>query len=542
MRIMRVRSRERHTRGRGKIAANRAQKQTKEKRPTRPNKRECRHAAQPKTKKMLEKLAKQTAIYGVSTIVVRLLSYLLTPIYTYVFGRAAYGVVTDVYALIPFALVLLSMGMESSYFRFSAKAEAEGGTADEIRKRKRHLFATTWGATLVTSTIFFIVVALLRSDVARVMGEAYVGHEEYILMVAAIIFFDVATMIPFARLREQGRAVKFVLLKVCNVAINVALTVAFLAMGLFESDFGVGWVFVTNLVASIATMLLILPTTERTLPRIDMRQLRLILAYSLPLLIGGIAGTANEFIDRQMIKYIIPEDSMAQLGVYGAICKIAVVMTLFTQMYRFAAEPFFLSNFSKEEFKESNAAALKYYVMVSMMIFLGIALFRDLFALIVGRNFREGIFILPVILGGNVLAGVWLNLSFWYKREEKTRFAVYVTFVGLAFTVAMNLLLLPRWGYYGAAWARFIAEAAMVVVSYYLNRRFFPTPYDVRRIAEYVVLGVGLFFVSEALLPYLGVVMQYGVNIVIFATFAAYAVWREKIDVKAMLCTALRRR
>ena len=491
---------------------------------------------------MLEKLAKQTAIYGVSTIVVRLLSYLLTPIYTRVFGQAAYGIVTDVYALIPFALVLLSMGMESSYFRFSAKAEAEGGSKEDIAKRKRHLFATTWGATLVASSIFFVLIALFREDVARLMGEAYVGHEEYILMVATIIFFDVAAMIPFSRLREQGRALRFVALKACNVVINVGLAVIFLAVGLFDTEFGVGWVFVTNLVASVATLLLILPTTERTVPRIDGRQLRLILAYSLPLLIGGIAGTANEFIDRQMIKYIIPDDAMSQLGIYGAICKIAVVMTLFTQMYRLAAEPFFLSNFTKEEFVESNAAALKYYMMASMLIFLGIALFRDVFALIVGRDFREGIFILPVILGGNVLAGVWLNLSFWYKREEKTRFAVYVTFVGLIFTVVMNLLLLPRWGYYGAAWARFIAEAAMVAVSYYLNRRYFPTPYDVRRIAEYVVLGIALFVLSEALLPYVGVVMRYGVNIVIFATFVAYAVWREKIDVKALLRTALRRR
>ncbi|MBQ7963897.1 MAG: oligosaccharide flippase family protein, partial [Alistipes sp.] len=183
---------------------------------------------------MLEKLAKQTAIYGVSTIVVRLLSYLLTPIYTRVFGQAAYGIVTDVYALIPFALVLLSMGMESSYFRFSAKAEAEGGTPEEIRRRKRKLFATTWGATLVASTIFFALIALFRSDVARLMGEAYVGHEEYILMVAAIIFFDVATMIPFSRLREQGRALKFVVLKACNVVINVGLAVLFVAIGLFD--------------------------------------------------------------------------------------------------------------------------------------------------------------------------------------------------------------------------------------------------------------------------------------------------------------------
>ncbi len=492
---------------------------------------------------MLEKLAKQTAIYGISTIVVRLLSYLLTPLYTRVFGQVAYGIVTDVYALIPFALVLLSMGMESSYFRFAAKAEAEGGTAEEVRGKKRHLFATTWGATLVASSLFFVAVVLLREPIACLMGEAYVGHEEYVVLVASIILFDVATMIPFSRLREQGKALKFVLLKACNVVINVSLAVVFQATGLFESAFGVGWVFVTNLVASVATFLLILPTTERTIPRIDGRQLRLILAYSLPLLVGGIAGTANEFIDRQMIKYLLPEDiSMAQLGIYGAITKIAVVMTLFTQMYRLAAEPFFLSNFTKEEFVESNAAALKYYMMASMMIFLGIALFRDVFALIVGRDFREGIFILPVILGANVLAGVWLNLSFWYKREEKTRFAIYVTFVGLAVTIVANVVLLPRWGYYGAAWVRFVAEAAMVAVSYYLNRRYFPTPYDVRRIVEYVVLGVALFFASEALLPYVGQAMGYVANVAIFSLFVAYAVWREKIDLRAMMRSVLRRK
>ena len=492
---------------------------------------------------MLEKLAKQTAIYGISTIVVRLLSYLLTPLYTRVFGQVAYGIVTDVYALIPFALVLLSMGMESSYFRFAAKAEAEGGSEEDVRRKKRHLFATTWGATLVASSLFFVAVVLLREPIARLMGEAYVGHEEYVVLVASIILFDVATMIPFSRLREQGKALRFVMLKACNVVINVSLAVAFQATGLFESAFGVGWVFVTNLVASVATFILILPTTERTIPRIDGRQLRLILAYSLPLLVGGIAGTANEFIDRQMIKYLLPEDiSMAQLGIYGAITKIAVVMTLFTQMYRLAAEPFFLSNFTKEEFVESNAAALKYYMMASMVIFLGIALFRDVFALIVGRDFREGIFILPVILGANVLAGVWLNLSFWYKREEKTRFAIYVTFVGLAVTVVANVIMLPRWGYYGAAWARFVAEAAMVAVSYYLNRRFFPTPYDVRRIVEYVVLGVALFFVSEALLPYVGQLMGYVANVVIFSLFVAYAVWREKIDLRAMMRSALRRK
>ena len=410
---------------------------------------------------MLEKLAKQTAIYGISTIVVRFLSYLLTPLYTYTFTQAEYGVVTDIYALIPFALVLLSMGMESSYFRFAAKAEAEceakgeGDIQQLIRAGKRRVFATTWGATIVAAAIFFVVVMGLRGGVAKVMGPAYELHPEYITLVACIILLDVATMIPFSRLREQGRALTFVGLKALNVLTNVGLAILFALLGLFDSEFGVGWVFVANLVASVITLAAILPTTERTRPTIDRALLKRIFAYSLPLLIGGVAGTAGEFIDRQMIKYILPEDvAMAELGVYGAITKIAVVMTLFTQMYRFAAEPFFLSNFRKEEFVESNAAALKYFVMASMAIFLGIALLRDFFALIVGRDFREGIDMLPIILGSNVLAGVWLNLSFWYKREERTRYAVYVTFVGLAVAVVMCLLLVPRMGNYGAAWAR----------------------------------------------------------------------------------------
>ena len=484
---------------------------------------------------MLEKLAKQTAIYGISTIVVRLLSYLLTPLYTRVFGQVAYGIVTDVYALIPFALVLLSMGMESSYFRFAAKAEAEGGDDKElIRAGKRRVFATTWGATIVAASLFFAVVMLLSGGVAKVMGPAYVAHPEYIVLVVLIILLDVATMIPFSRLREQGRALTFVGLKALNVFVNVGLAILFMLMGLFESNFGVGWVFVANLAASIITLIAILPSTERTRPTIDRQLLKRIFAYSLPLLIGGVAGTAGEFIDRQMIKYILPEGvAMAQLGVYGAITKIAVVMTLFTQMYRLAAEPFFLSNFRKEEFVESNAAALKYFVMASMAIFLGIALLRDVFALIVGRDFREGIDMLPIILGSNVLAGVWLNLSFWYKREERTRFAMYVTFVGLAVAVVMSLVLVPKMGNYGAAWARFAAEAAMVAVSYYLNRRYFPTPYDLGRIAEYVALGVGLYLLSEFTVgdcP--NMVLRYGVNIALLAVYAGYAVWREGVLIK----------
>ena len=489
---------------------------------------------------MLEKLAKQTAVYGISTIVVRFLSYLLTPYYTRIFGQETYGIVTDIYALIPLALTLLTMGMESSYFRFSAKAEEAGG---DVRAAKRRLFATTWGVTSLAAVVFFVLVASFRNGVAGLMGEAYAAHPEYVVWVGLIILFDVWACIPFSRLREQGRALLFVGIKALNVVMNVALAVAFGVAGLFATEFGVGWVFVANLIASVVTWLVILATVDRTVPKINWALLAAVFAYSLPLLVGGLAGTANEFIDRQLIKYLVPEGAMAQVGIYGAITKIAVVMMLFYQMYRLAAEPFFLSNFKKSDFVQMNAAALKYYVMASMLIFLGIALFRDVFALIVGRDFREAIFILPVVLGANVLTGVWLNLSFWYKREEKTSLAIVVTGAGLVSMLVFGFWCIPVWGYYGAAWARLASESTMVAVSWWLNRRFYPTPYDWRRIGEYVAAALAVFAVCEAVTACGGnKLIAYAFNIVLFAAYALYLVRRERIDVAALVKAALKRK
>ncbi|MBO5017742.1 MAG: polysaccharide biosynthesis protein [Alistipes sp.] len=482
---------------------------------------------------MLEKLAKQTAIYGISTIVVRFLNYLLTPYYTRIFDQGEYGIITDIYALIPFALVLLSMGMESSYFRFTTRAEEAGG---DVAAGKRKVFATTWGITALAAILFFAVVWLLNAPISKAMGADYVAHPEYVTIVAAIVMVDVWTMIPFSRLREQGRAVRFVLLKALSVLLNVGLAIGFGVAGLYSTTFGVGWVLIANLAASVITLIALLPTTNGIVPRIDFPLLRKIFVYSLPLLISGIAGTANEFVDRQMIKYLAPgDDAMEQLGIYGAIVKIAVVMTLFTQMYRLAAEPFFLSSFKKEEFKEANAASMKYFVMASMVIFLGIVLFRDLFALIVGRSFREGIDILPIVLASNVLAGIWFNLSFWYKREEKTKYAAYITFLGLAVTLGLSFLLVPKMGYRGAAWVRLIAEAAMVVWSYILCRRHYPIPYDLKRIGEYVLLSAAIYCASEFAFVGVNATIHTALNGVLFMVAIAYAIWREKIDVRGLI-------
>lgn len=489
---------------------------------------------------MLEKLAKQTAVYGISTIAVRFLSYLLTPFYTRVFGTETYGVVTDVYALIPFALVLLSMGMESSYFRFAAKAEAEGG---DVAAKKRRLFAACWGASFYAALLFCLAVIVFRTTVSRWMGPIYELHPEYVVLVACIILFDVWGIIPFSRLREQGRSATFVAFKALNVTVNVALAFAFGFAGLYNTALGVGWVFVANLAASVATWLAILRTTDGVKPKIDRAVLAVVLVYSLPLLVSGVAGTANEFLDRQMIKYLVPEGAMDQLGIYGAITKIAVVMMLFTQMYRLAAEPFFLANYKKSDFVTMNAAAMKYYLMASMLIFLGIALYKEFFSLIVGPDFRQGIFILPVVLGANVLSGIWLNLSFWYKREERTSLAMWVTFTGLLFAVGANLWLVPRWGYYGAAWARFISETAMVAVSYVLMRCCYPVPYQLGRMAEFTVLALAVFFASEAVGGWTeSTGIRYGVNTLLLAGYVLYLIRRERIDVAALAGSITKRK
>ncbi len=501
---------------------------------------------------MLEKLAKQGAIYGVSTILGRLLSYLLTPYYTRLFVEEEYGIITDLYSIIPFALVLLTMGMESSYFRFSTRAKEEanaiGGAAEQIEKfvkdKQRTLFATTWGATITLAALFTLCVALFRDPINTVMGQAYVMQPSMVVVVAFIIFFDVISCVPFSRLREQGDAKKYVILKLFNIVLQVGLAIAFGVAGLFATPFGVGWALVANLIASIVTFAVLTLSSPLVMPRINWVLLVAIFGYSIPLLISGIASTATEFIDRQMIKYMTPEtNAMAQLGIYGAITKIAVVMTLFTQTYRLAAEPFFLSEFKREEFVESNAATMKYYVMATMAIFLFIALFKDLFALIVSADFRQGVYILPVILCSNMLMGIWMNLSFWYKREEKTKYALYITLSGLATTVIANMILIPRHGYFGAAWGRLICECVMVAYSYYLCRKHYPIPYDLGRIAQYFVLGGGLYAASVYLSSTCSNAwVNYSASIALLAGYCIFAVWRERIDVGRLLQSIIKRR
>lgn len=491
----------------------------------------------------MKRLAGQTATYGISSVVGRLLGYLLVPYFTRIMTKAQFGEYTDMYALIPFALIVLTLGMESGYFRFAGKASTE--------EEKRRVFATAWGIVTLVSAVFMATVLMFKGGIATLTD--YTHNPSFIWIVGTIITVDAVSAIPFARLREQGRAVRYVILRLVSVIINIGFTVFFFSWlpflaekgiltSIWSPGFGVGYALVANLAASAITFLMLLPSCDRIAPRISGKLLRSMFLFSLPLLVSGIAGTANEFIDRQMIKYLMPTgESMEALGVYGAVVKIGVVMLLFTQMYRLAAEPFFLAEFKGDDFRKSNAEAMKYYVIVSVFIFLVIALYSDVFALIVGTDFRVGIYILPVVLVANMLSGVVLNLSFWYKQLGRTWMAIWITGTGLLFTVVFNVILVPKLGYYGAAIARLICEIAMVALSYALCRRYYPISYDLKRIGGYVLAGAALYG-AGILAADLAVWPRYFLCLVLIAAFLAYAVKREKIDLKALTRSVVKRK
>ncbi len=479
---------------------------------------------------MLRKLVGQTAIYGISTVGVRLLNYGLSFVFTWVMTRKQLGVYTDIYSLIPFLLVILTMGLETGFFRFFSKAE----TAEE----RKNVFQTLLGAVFVVGTLFFILLLIFLKPVAGWMK--YPDMPSYVWLMGAIVWLDVLTSIPFAKLRAENRAVRFVAIRFFSVVINIALCL-FFYYGLpripalaawWDPGYGPGYAFIANLIQSFAALLLLLPTMKGCVPRIDRKLLKTVFLYSLPLLIAGIPGVANEFIDRQLLKFLLPDGVWEQaLGGYGVVTKLAVIMTLFVQMYRYGAEPFFLANFKKDEFQRTNAEAMKYFVAVCVFIFLGITYFADVIALILGPQFRSDMYLLPIVLLANVFAGIVLNLSFWYKHSGLTKFAVVITGTGLVVTVVLNLLLIPRIGSLGAAWARLVCEVIMVVVSYGLCQKYFPIPYNLKRIGLYFVLGALLYGAGMLANEHLPRAASVAVDLLLLAGFAIFVLKKEKIKI-----------
>ncbi len=458
---------------------------------------------------MLQKLFSQTAIYGVSATLAKFLNYLLTPFLTRVLSEEVYGELSYLYAIIPFANVVLTLGFSSGYFRFA------GREASEAEEKK--LFTTLWGTVSLFALIF------------SGAGMLFFPSEAFVLMFALILVDNICAL-PLSLLRQRGKALYYTVANVSSVVVNVLLCMWFYTSS--ESASGSAtWALLANLIASSVTLVMVAPYAIGMLSRgVSIDVLRKVGGYSLPLMVAGIMGVASDFIDRQMLRWVLPEEvALEQLGVYSAAAKIAALMVIFRQIYSLGAEPFFLQNFKKDDFAKLNAAALKYFVGVGVAIFLSLALFSDVFARIVGANFREGMALLPILLAANLFAGVLVNLSFWYKVADKTKYAIIVTLCGVTLSVVLNLVLIPTMGYAGAAWARISAMTIMVLVSYYLGQKYFPVRYDLRSVFTYLLLGALLFSAGYLTAEIENSWVRYATNLALVILYTLFFVRRENL-------------
>lgn len=451
----------------------------------------------------IRKLAGQTVIYGFGTVVPRFLNYaLLTPFYTYILGREQYGVVTELYAWMVLALVILTYGMETTYFRFAGKkAPAET------------VYSTALVSLFFTSAFFIMAVSLFITPVSGFLG--YAQHPEYIRMFAWIVAVDAFSAIPFAWLRNNNRARTFSILKIINVAVTIVTVFFFLKTAptmaergnelifkIYDPEMQVGYVFVANLAGSVVTLLLLLPYVVKIRPAFDRKLFRQMLAYSWPLLVGGMAGSLNEVLDKILLRRLIGgAEGLATVGLYGAGYKVGVLMSLFIQMYRFAAEPFFFEKAGSREARETYAVTMKYFVITALILFLVINLYIEALQIIIGPLFRESLVVVPIVSMGYLLLGIFINQSIWYKVDDRTIYGAWITLVGAAVTVIVNLLFVPRFGYIAAAWAHVACYLSMVAVSYAVGMKYYPIKYETLKIVLYILLAVALLALSRVLAP-----------------------------------------
>ncbi|MCK9617222.1 MAG: oligosaccharide flippase family protein [Lentimicrobiaceae bacterium] len=482
----------------------------------------------------LKQLAGQTAIYGLPTIVGRLLNYFLVPLYTYMLPTHEYGIVTELYAYVAFIFVILTYGMETAFFRFA-----------QTEENKSRVYNTAVSSLIVTTT-FFVLITLLFSGNIAVWME-YGNHSEYIRWFVLILAFDALSAIPFARLREQNKAMRFALIKSINISINIAFNLFFILLcPLLYNELGEGWartalgyiyrpdnmvsyIFISNLIASSITLLMLLPEIKSVHFCIEKDLWRKMLKYALPLMIFGMAGIVNETFDRILLKHLLPDtvNKMSELGIYGACYKLSILMTLFIQTFRYAAEPFFFSHSKNTDARGLYAKVMLYFVIVCSLIFLLVMLYIDIALYFVGKDYRVGAPVVPILLVANLFLGVFYNLSIWYKLTGQTLYGAYLAIFGAIVTLVANFLLVPRFGYMGAAWGHFICYGSMMVLSYYFGQKYFTVNYNLPKILGYLGMAVGFYFLSR-LFGNLALSVKLIVNTLFLIIYVVSIVYIEK--------------
>ena len=470
----------------------------------------------------LKSVVKDTAIYGLSSIVGRFLNYLLVPLYTAKLSAASggYGVITNVYAYTALLMVILTYGMETTFFRYVNK---EGENPDKV-------YSTTMISVASTSLLFVLLVLLFLQPISSFMG--YADHSSYIWVMAVTVAVDAFACIPFAYLRYKKRPMKFAILKLANIMMAILLNLFFfLLLPVWTGDGGLvdaGYAFYINLFCSVALLFFLLKEITAVPFDFDKALLRRMLSYSWPILVLGVAGILNQTADKILFPYIYQgTDAHSQLGIYGAASKIAMIMAMITQAFRYAYEPFVFGNNNDKDSRNTYAKAMKFFIIFTLLAFLVVMAYIDLLKYIIGRDYWEGLKVVPVVMAAEIMMGIYFNLSFWYKLIDKTIWGAWFSGIGCVVLITVNVLFVPRYGYMACAWAGFMGYASAMTISYLVGQKKYPINYPLKEIVLYVALAAVLYIgigYSNRLLPLWAAL---AVNTLIIFLFIAYIVKKD---------------
>ena len=479
----------------------------------------------------LKSLAKDTAIYGLSSIIARFINYLLVPIQTARFAASGgeYGIITNVYAYVSLLIILLTFGMETTFFRFMSK---EGEDPKKV-------YSTALTMVMMTSLISAVLLMTFLNPIAASVG--YADHPEYVAVMYITVAIDAFMAIPFAYLRYLHNPMKFALLKIINILLNIVLNLLYLVVlpalklnpfGIYDEQFtlDVAFVFYINLFCTCATLLMLWKEWTAQPFKIDKSTCKRMLSYTWPLLVMGLAGQLNQAASQILFPYLFDgsqEEARAQLGIYGACIKIAMIMVMITQAFRFAYEPFVFGKSKDKDNRETYAQAMKFYLIFTLLAFLVVMGYIDILKFLIGETYWEGLRVVPIVMAAEIMFGVFFNLSFWYKLTDRTIWGAYFSGIGAVVLIMIDILLIPRFSYMACAWAGFAAYATSMLLSYFIGQRYYPIAYPIRQMSAYVLLTIVLFLAMQyanSTLPLWAVLIA---NTLLIAVFAAYLVKKD---------------
>nr|WP_294859149.1 oligosaccharide flippase family protein [uncultured Fluviicola sp.] len=449
----------------------------------------------------LKKLLGQTAVYGLSTILGRTLNYLLVPLYTSIFVKhpEEYGVVSQLYAFVAFLMILLTFGMETTYFRFIQDTDD-----------KKRVFQNGFLTVLLLNVAFFLVILGFNQGIADTL--LFNEHPEYIILMGAIVTIDAVSSLPLAKLRSEEKAKEFAIIQFSSIGVNILLNLVLLYFFVDKEDpvNGVFYILMANLISSLVKPIMLRKDFTGIRFKLDVPLLRKMMVYAIPIVIAGFAGIINEVIDRIMLKQMLYDPANgftakmadAQIGIYSACYKLAMLVTILLQAYRYAAEPFFFNQMKNQDRNKLYIKLMNYFVAIVCLIFLGVSLNLDIFKYFISNEtFWKGLHVVPILLLANVFFGVYINQSIWYKLSNQTKYGAYISIMGAFLTIAINYLFIPKFGFMASAWATLIVYAFQMVVSYLWGQKHFPIKYNLRKFFLYLGMSILIYFVSVKL-PY----------------------------------------